>query len=474
VRTKQTTQPEFVFQLPSSAKITEDYFARYDFISDFLDGHREIVDRVHRNLRKPLAKAKRKGPQGQACAFSSDTALRLCLVKILEDTTYRGAVVRVDDSPRLRDFTRIHNGPMMSPATFNRLANAIRPATWKAINQLLAKAAVAQGLITGDHLRLDTTAVETNIHWPTDSGILWDVYRVLDRNVQAVRKLHPGLVSDKRLHAMRAKKLHSRISRTARHKTEKSKTERKRNYERMVALVEGILDWLPTLCARVRAEVSRSSLSMLDSLALESRVAEIEEVVPLGRQAVDQARRRVLQGEQVPNDEKIFSIFEPHTELLIRGKANKDIEFGHMINICQVESKFITDYEVFEKKPVEHELINGALDAHKELFGKMPDVLAADKGYWEDAFTTERLRWKVPLVCIAKKGRCSEEERAYERSLPFRLGQAFRAGVEGSISFLKRMLGLWRCMNKGFAHFVSTVGASVFAHNLLILSRAPG
>ena len=163
-----------------------------------------------------------------------------------------------------------------------------------------------------------------------------------------------------------------------------------------------------------------------------------------------------------------------HTELLKRGKANKDIEFGHMINICQVESKFITDYEVFENKPVEYELIEGALDAHEDLFGRMPDVLAADKGYWKDAFTTERLRWKVPLVCIAKKGRCTEEERAYERSLPFRLGQAFRAGVEGSISFLKRMLGLWRCVNKGFEHFVATVAASVFAHNLLILSRAPG
>ena len=387
--------------------------------------------------------------------------LRLCLVKVLEGTTYRGTIVRVDDSPRLREFTRIYNGMLMSPATFNRLANAIRPATWKAINQLLTEASVVEGLLTGDQLRLDTTAVETNIHWPTDSGILWDVYRVLDRHVQAIRKLHPEILSDKRLHARRAKQLHSRISRTTRHKTEKSKAERKRHYGRLIALVEGILDWLPTLCERVRAEVIAHS--MLDRIALESRVDGIEEVVPLGRQAVDQARRRVLQGEQVPNDEKLFSIFEPHTELLIRGKANKDVEFGHMINICQVESKFITDYEVFGNKPVEHELIDGALDAHEDLFGKMPDVLAADKAYWEDPFTTERLRWRVPLVCIAKKGRCTEEEHAYERSLPFRLGQAFRAGVEGSISFLKRMLELWRCMNKGFDHFVSTVGASVFA-----------
>ncbi len=474
MRTKQSTQPEFVFQLPSSAKITEDYFARYDFISGFLDGHRGIVDRVHRDLRKPLAKAKREGPQGQACFFSSDTVLRLCLVKILEGTSYRGTIVRVDDSPRLRGFTRIHNGPMMSPATFNRLANAIRPRTWDVVNEFVARAAVAEGRITGEHLRLDTTAVETNVHWPTDSGVLWDTYRVLDRQVQAIRTLHPALLSDKRLHAKRAKRLHSRISRTARRRTEKSRRERKGHYERLIALVEGILDWLPTLCERVRAEVSRSSLSMHDLLALESRVAAIEDVVPLGRQAVGQARRRVLHDERVPNDEKLFSLFEPHTELLIRGKANKDIEFGHMVNICQVASKFITDYEVFEKKPVEYELIDGALDHHEELFGRPPDVLAADKGYWRDGFTTERLRWKIDLVSIAKKGNRTEEERAHERSLPFRLAQGFRAGVEGSISFLKRVLGLWRCMNKGFDRFASTVATAVLAHNLLILSRAPG
>jgi hypothetical protein len=92
-----------------------------------------------------------------------------------------------------------------------------------------------------------------------------------------------------------------------------------------------------------------------------------------------------------------------------------------------------------------------------------PQVLAADKGYWQDAFTRERLGWQIDLVCIAKKGKCTAEERAYERSLPFRLAQGFRAGAEGSISFLKRVFGLWRCMNKGFDHFVSTVASAPMA-----------
>ncbi len=474
MRTKQNTQPEFVYQLPSPTRVTLEYFARYDAISDIIDRHPEIVERVHRDLRKPLRKANRRGPQGQACSFSSDTVLRVCIVKVLENLSFRRTVVRVDDSPRLREFTRIHNAAMMDPSTLCVLANAIRPKTWKAINDLLAKAAVSAGLITGEQLRIDTTAVETNIHWPTDSGLLWDTYRVVARNVQRIRQLYPGLLSDKRLHAKRAKSLHSRISRASRQRNAKAKAERKRLYKRLIRLVAGILDWLPIFCSRVRNEGARSQITMGDLLAIDACVGEIERVLPLGRQALDQARRRVLHGELVPNDEKLFSIFEPHTELLKRGRARKEVEFGHMISIQQVEEKFITDYGVFDKKPVEYELVDDAIESHKRLFGTAPDVFAADKGFWESPFKTERLSWEVPLVAIGKKGKRTEEERAHERSLPFRLAQNFRAGVEGSISFLKVILGLWRCMNKGWKNFVSTVGATVFAHNLLILSREPG
>ena len=471
MRKKKNSQPEFRFQLPSSAKVTRQYFAAYDEISRILDEHPELVDRVHMDLRKPLAKARRRGPQGRACRFSSDTVLRMCLVKVLEGVSYRRVIVRVDDSWRLRTFTRIHNGPMIDYSTLCILANAIRPQTWKAINDLLAQAAAREGLIIGEKLRIDTTATETNIHWPTDSGLLEDTYRVLERSVQRLREIHPVLLSDKRLQRKLAKKLHQRITMTSRHKTAKSKAERRCFYGRLIGLVERILDWLPTLCERVRVERARMSNSALDLAASESLVQEIEHFLPLGWQAVSQARRRVLDGEQIPNDEKLFSIFEPHTELLKRGRAGKEVEFGHMIAIQQVEGKFITDYEVFEKKPVEYELVDGAIASHMQLFGHAPDVFAADKGFHESGFKTERLSWEVPLVAIGKRGRLTAEEKAHERSLPFRLAQNFRAGVEGSISFLKVMLGLWRCMNKGFEHFVSTVGATVFAHNLLNLAR---
>ena len=111
--------------------------------------------------------------------------------------------------------------------------------------------------------------------------------------------------------------------------------------------------------------------------------SQLEHFHSLGLKVVNQARRRVFNGEKVPNEEKIFSIFEPHTELLKRGKASKPIEFGHMVLIQQAEGKFITDYRVFEKKPVDHTLVDPVISSHERTFGEKPEEVSADKGFYE-------------------------------------------------------------------------------------------
>ena len=188
-------------------------------------------------------------------------------------------------------------------------------------------------------------------------------------------------------------------------------------------------------------------------------------------QVMKQAHQRVIEGQQVPNDRKLFSIFEPHTELLIRGKAGKPIEFGHMIQIQQVAQKFITHYDVFLDKPVEHELVEPAIERHRELFGAYPKEVTADKGYYGSREQLAALREKIDLVAINKKGKRSQEEKQRESDPFFRHAQRFRAGVEGTISYLKRVLGLARCYAKGWTHYAATVGATIFVHNLLILTR---
>jgi IS5 family transposase len=235
--------------------------------------------------------------------------------------------------------------------------------------------------------------------------------------------------------------------------------------------VEGISEWALSVAEGLVRGLETQRYGALDHATAEALVEKIVHYQELGQHVIDQARRRVLEGERVPNEEKLFSLFEPHTELLKRGKAGRPIEFGHMIQIQQVREKFITDYEAYAHRPVEHQILHHALESHRTLFGELPSQLAGDKGYYESMQRLRMLEAQIDVVSIAKKGKRTNAETERERDPLFRHAQAFRAGVEGSISFLKRVLGLWRCVNKGWEHFAATVGATIFAHNLLVLAR---
>ena len=197
--------------------------------------------------------------------------------------------------------------------------------------------------------------------------------------------------------------------------------------------------------------------------ALETMLPRVEQVVACAR--------RAGKGEKVPAADRIFSIFEPHTELLIRGKARKPVEFGHMVTIGQTQEKFISFYGVERKSRHDIHLGDEALEDHKQKFGAYPDGFAADKNYYGGQEHAAKWKDRIPHYSVGKKGRRDEEETAREHSSMFRLLQKFRAGCEGSISVLKRVFGLTRCLNRGFNSFASTIGNIVFCHNLVILSR---
>jgi len=469
LRSKINTQSEFNFQ-PSNLQITNEYYAKYEAISTILDQNPRILNALHDDLARALEDAVVEDRRGAKFRFTSDTILRIVLCQVIEGCSLRQIIVRVDDSNYLRHFVRIYNGPMIDFTAFSKLKNRIKPQTWKKVNGLLARAAVKEQLIEGDQVRLDTTAVETNIHWPTDSSLLWDIYRTLARYIEQIREIDPALVGDRRLLLRKVKKLYQKISRKA-SKHPRSAQALEPLYTRLFGLVENILQWSDEIAESLVRKISKHRYAPLVEAMMESCLKELVHYRGLGERVLDQARRRIIDKESVPNEEKIFSIFEPHTELLKRGKAGKPIEFGHMIQVQQVEGKFITDYEVFETKPVEYELVEPALERHKKLFGQYPDTLTADKGYYESMEQIDCLSEMIELVAINKKGKRTEEQTRRETDPAFRHAQRFRAGVEGTISFLKRVLGLFRCYNKGWEHYIATVGATVLAHNLLILAR---
>ena len=469
MRPTKNTQSELNFQ-PSNLEITNEYYAKYDAISAILDENPAMVDAIHNDLAQTLEDVAVVDKHGAKFKYTSDTILRIVLCQIIEGCSLRQVVIRIDDSHFLRFFVGIYNGPMIDFTAFCRLKNQIKPQTWKQTNELLARAAVKGQLIDGEKLRLDTTAVETNIHWPTDSSLLWDTYRTLARLIERAREIDPVLVGDKRLVIKKVKRLQQKIARKS-SKHPQAGATLKPLYLQLVRLVENIHEWSGDIAAALAHNLARHRYSPLDQATMEFLLQQLFHYRVLGEQVIDQARRRIIDKEQVPNKEKSFSIFEPHTELPKRGKAAKPIEFGHMIQIAQVDGKFITEYDIFETKPVEYELIEPALQHHKRLFGDYPDTVAADKGYYENMKQIEHLGKKVEVVGIAKKGKRTEEQTQRETDPAFRHAQRFRAGVEGTISFLKRVLGLFRCYNKGWEHYVATVGATILAHNLLILAR---
>ena len=379
--------------------LTTEYYAKYKAIATILSGTPRLVDLVHRDLSQALESINRQNCGGRRHIFSSDQVLRILVCQVIEGQSLRGIVVRIDDSHFLRRFVGIDNGPMMDFTTLCKLKNAISTETWAKVNRCLAAEAVDRELIAGEALRIDTTAVETNVHWPTDSSLLWDVYRVLARLIDSAREIDPVAVGPGRVQLRRVKRLQQKICRRAANKG-CAVVRLKPLYSTLIRHIEQISQWAQA----VRQDLTdgRRVADARGIVMAASIVEEIDHYLELGGQVVKQARRRVLHGESVPNEEKIFSIFEPHTELLKRGKAGKPVEFGHMIQIQQVASKFITDYGVFEKRPVEHELIGSVLKSHCSLFGDYPDSLAADKGYYHSTDTLERLREKVAVVSIAK------------------------------------------------------------------------
>lgn len=469
MRLKVNIQSELNFQ-SSNLKITNQYYAKYDSISVILNENPRIMDAIHQDIQQTLEDVAAQDRRGAKFIYSSDTVLRILLCQIIEGCSFREIVIRIDDSNFLRFFVGIFNGPMMDFTTLCRLKNQVTPETWKKVNGLLARASVEAQMIDGHRLRLDTTAVETNIHWPTDSSLLWDTYRTLARYIEQIRNLDPVVVGDQRLLLRKVKKLQQKIARKAAKKPTAAATLEPL-YLELIRLAGTICEWSDDIAKGLQQNIARGRYGFLEQATLEYLREQILHYRVLGAQVIDQAHRRAIDKQQVPNEEKIFSIFEPHTELLIRGKAGKPIEFGHMIQIQQVEGKFITDYEVFDRKPVEHELVEPAIEDHKELFGKYPEELTADKGYYQSMKQLEYLSKKIELVAISKKGKRTEEQTRRETAPAFRYAQRFRAGVEGTISFLKRVLGLSRCYNKGWEQYVATIGAAVFAHNLLILAR---
>ncbi|MGQ9607557.1 MAG: transposase [Thermogutta sp.] len=431
-------------------KTVREYRAKYKGVSHILDEHHEVLEAVHEDLKK-LSQGGRKGRSGD---FTSETILRALVVHAIEGLSLRETVVRIAESEFLQDFLRTRKRAVMDHSFLDRCLQAIRPATWKRVNELLGQKAVAEHKIGTATIRTDTTVVETNIHWPTDASLLWDTWRVASRLLKRGREIVPESCPH-RFHDRKSKGLYLLITRYAKSPSKKRQRKVKGAFRALIERVEWIVEIADMFCQFAPGWGELELLAVADELKRYLR--------PMSKVIV-QARRSQLQGEKVPACERVFSIFEPHTELIKRGRREKPVEFGHAMLLCQTPEKFITDYEVFAERPADCTLTGQVIERHEKLFGQRPEVLAADKGFCPDAEAYAALEKQVGTLAIPRRMRDFADK-------VLRAWQAFRAGIEGTISGLKRAFRLARCFYRGFKHFQGAIGLGVFAHNLVVLAN---
>ena len=453
MRTKSINQRYFDFSEPSSPKVVQSYRQKYQALSNLLDANPRLLALAHRDWARLLSHSNK----GRRSGFTSEQLLRSILVLFLEQLSYRDTIIRIDTSEFLRHFVRLGPGSTMDYSLLSKAFCFLTAETVAAMNEGLRTYAVCEGKISGEKHRLDTTVYEANVHYPTDSSLLWDSFRTLARLIRSIQKELPQLGLHHRFHDKKVKKLHTFIGRNAASKSKATQRQVKRRYRVLVGRVR----WIQ--------HVGQDVLARLDAAG--SECPELAHYLPLVHQIVHQADQRVLHGIKLAADEKLYSLFEEHTELIQRGKAGKPIEFGHKILLAQTGEKFIHHYQVMAQRREDKDLLEPALEAHKALFGCYPDVVAADKGFYENMEQITALEGKIQTVSIGKKGRRTPQEQVRERSEAFVAGQRFRAGVEGSISVLKRAFHLGRCLFKGFKNYAASVGLGVLCHDLVLLTR---
>ena len=326
-------------------------------ISDFLKQHADLVELVRKDLERGLKK-----PGAGRHGITPEQTLRSLILMRVKNLDYRDLRDRINDGFTLRSFTQFDSHSVPQHDAFNRAFNRLTPATLAAINHLVVQAAVELDLEDGKQLRVDTTVVETNIHHPTDATLLWDTVRTITRLVDDLDEKLPRGVKGFTNRTRSARRRMQALQRMTARQREQQQTPK---YRELIRITEQVLKNAKHVIAAAK-RIRR--VDVVTRAAIDAICKQITSFCQLGERVIDQTRRRVLQGETVPTEEKLYSIFEPHTDLIKRGKTLKPVEFGHKVFLAESAQGLITDYRVLKGNPVDSDHVQASLDQHQKTF----------------------------------------------------------------------------------------------------------
>jgi IS5 family transposase len=397
----------------------------------------------------------------------AEVILRMLVVKRLDGWSYEQTERFVSDSIVLRQFCRLYLEPVPDDTTLIRWANTIGPETVASLNDRAVELARSLKVTRGRKLRVDSTVVETNVHYPTDSRLLGDGVRVVSRLLRRAKKVLGQDATRLGKEAFRTRnrsvrRLTKKLHRIALRKGDEAAKELKEAYRQLVRITRASLAQAGRVAGALRQRADARSHRLADKL---------DHFVPLIERGIDQAIRRVLQEEQVPAQEKILSLFEPHTMIITRRKVGKSREFGRKVLLDEVDGGIVSRYEVLSEAGREHPHLPQSIDGHLRRFSRAPELLTADRGLYSMEGEETAKKAGIRRVALPQSGRPTKKRKECEGQRWFRRAFAFRAGIEGRISVLRRGYALERCPYHGEDRMGRWVGWGIVVHNLAKISK---
>jgi IS5 family transposase len=427
---------------------------------------KEIVAAVYEALAKRHPQSRTRGRRGAP----AEVVLRLLVLKHMRNWSYGVLEREVRANLVHRDFTRVGSTKMPDAKTMGRWGVAVGPEVIQQIHDRMVHIARDHRVAEGRRMRVDTTVVETNIHYPTDSSLLGDGVRVLIRTMKKITGI-AGAAGAKLRDRSRSVKLRVlEIARAARSKSPPSQARLKEAYRKLLDATGRVLGQAQRFATEIRDGV-KSSASRLHQAALEGLRGKLEAMAPRLQQVIRQTKARVFAGD-THAEGKIVSLFEPSTEVIRKGKAGKPTEFGKMVKLQEAENQIVIAYEVYDQRPSDSDLLIAAIQTHQAKLGCMPRLVAADAAFYSAKNEAAAKARGVKRVCIPNRSTKSAERKREQKKRWFRNGQKWRTGSEGRISVVKRRHGLNRSRYKGDAGMKRWVGLGVIADNLVNIGRA--
>jgi IS5 family transposase len=437
---------------------------------DWILEDRELFELVRRDLARHYKRSKRgRHP------VPVEVTLRLVVLRRRKQWSYRQIEQEVRDSPSYRGWVRVYEQRVPDHSTLNDLERLLRVQTQHQLNERLLVLAQCFQLTQGNKLRLDASVTETNIHYPTDSGLLVDGVCLLSRWLKCAAPLLPRQLRERSVCRNRVRSARRRARQIRQWSRSTPKQERHQQVRKgAITHLYGELIQIAHTALEQADQAAKSLGKQKNELIAHGLLWQLNELRPLIERVIDQATRRVLQGEAVPAQEKVASLWEPHTQIIRRGKPQPhETEFGHKVNYAEVEHGLISDWQVIAQgNPPDAEMLPPLLRQHCKHFGHAPRVLAGDRGLFSP--DNERLARSlgVAQIAIPQTGQRTPERIAYEKQDWFKRGQRFRNGIEGRISVVKRTVQLRRCPAHGSDGFERWIGTGILVANLVIIARA--